>query len=120
LQGFPNAEIGKSKILDMVSAMRSFENVDKNNVEEWLQSDVCELGFQHTDTDTANAAAKQKGEDDDGDNKSEEEGRSSERSSMIVNASVTAWHYSVLIQITLVREGLNTETLQPPGKFILL
>jgi hypothetical protein len=24
-----------------------FENVNKDNVEEWLQSDVCELGFQH-------------------------------------------------------------------------
>jgi hypothetical protein len=45
-QGFPNKKISKSEILDMVCAMRSFENVD-----EWLQSDVCELGFQHmTDT----------------------------------------------------------------------
>jgi hypothetical protein len=33
--------------------MRSFE--------QWLQSDACELGFQHmTDRDIANAAAKQK------------------------------------------------------------
>jgi hypothetical protein len=59
LQGFPNEEISKSKILD-VCAMRSFENIDEDNVEEWLQSDTCELGFQHlTDTDIANAAMKQ-------------------------------------------------------------
>jgi hypothetical protein len=34
LQGFPNEEINKSEILDMVCAMRSFENIDKNNIEE--------------------------------------------------------------------------------------
>jgi hypothetical protein len=39
-----------------VSAVRSFENVDENNT-EWLQSEVCKLGFQHiTDTNTSNAA----------------------------------------------------------------
>jgi hypothetical protein len=42
MQGFPN-EISMSEILDMVYAMRHFENV-----EIWLESDVCELGFQHT------------------------------------------------------------------------
>jgi hypothetical protein len=42
LQGFPNEEISKSEILNMVCAMRSFENVDKDNIEEWLQSDACE------------------------------------------------------------------------------
>jgi hypothetical protein len=30
LQGFPNEEISKSKNLDMVCAMRSFENIDDN------------------------------------------------------------------------------------------
>jgi hypothetical protein len=39
-----NEEISKSKILDMVFAMRSFENNDEDNNKEWLQSDVCELG----------------------------------------------------------------------------
>jgi hypothetical protein len=34
LQGFPNEEISKSKILDMVCAMRSFKNVDKDNIDE--------------------------------------------------------------------------------------
>jgi hypothetical protein len=48
LQGFPNEEISKSKILDMVCAVRSFENSNEDNVEEWLQSDACEVGFQHT------------------------------------------------------------------------
>jgi hypothetical protein len=34
LQSFPNKEISKSKILDMVCAMRSFENIDKDDAEE--------------------------------------------------------------------------------------
>jgi hypothetical protein len=39
--------------------MRSFENADEDNVEEWLQSDVCEVGFQHTtNTAIANVATK--------------------------------------------------------------
>jgi hypothetical protein len=46
LQGFPNEEISKSKILDMICAMKSFQNTDEDN-KEWLQSDACELGFQH-------------------------------------------------------------------------
>jgi hypothetical protein len=44
--------ISKSKILDMVCAMRSFENINKDN-KEWLQSDECEVGCQHmTDRQT--------------------------------------------------------------------
>jgi hypothetical protein len=67
-----------SKILDMVCAMIRFENVNKYNAEEWLQSDACELGFQHmTDIDIANAAVKQKDEEG-GEDKSEEGGQSSE------------------------------------------
>jgi hypothetical protein len=61
LQGFLNKEVSKSKILDKACAIKSSENVDKENVEKWLQSDVCELGFQHvTNMDTANATMKQK------------------------------------------------------------
>jgi hypothetical protein len=63
LQGFPNEEISKSEILDKVCAVRSFENVSEDNVEEWFQSDVCELGFQHVDTDIVNVVAKQMGEE---------------------------------------------------------
>jgi hypothetical protein len=49
----------------------------KDNVEEWLQSDVCELGFQHmTDSDIVNANCETKGTRRDGD-ESEEEGQSS-------------------------------------------
>jgi hypothetical protein len=33
LQGFPDEEIGKSKILDMMCAVRSFGNVNEDNVE---------------------------------------------------------------------------------------
>jgi hypothetical protein len=71
LQGFPNEEISKSEILDMVCAMTSFENFDEDNGEEWLQSDGCELIFQHM-TEIANAAAKQKGEEEGGEDESEE------------------------------------------------
>jgi hypothetical protein len=47
LQGFPNKEISKSKILDTVYAVRCSENIDKNSIEEWLQSDTCKMDFQH-------------------------------------------------------------------------
>jgi hypothetical protein len=44
----------------MACAMRSLENIDEDN-EELLQSDLCELCFQHmTDMDIVNAAVKQK------------------------------------------------------------
>jgi hypothetical protein len=79
LQGFHNEVISKSKILDMVCAMRSFENTNKNNTEEWLQSDACESDFQHmTDTDIVSAATKQKGKEEGGEDESEEEGENSE------------------------------------------
>jgi hypothetical protein len=56
----------------MVCAIRSFENTDKDNVEKWLQSGVCELGFQHmTDTDTVNATVKQKCEEEVGEDENE-------------------------------------------------
>jgi hypothetical protein len=59
--------------------MMCFESADENNVEEWLQSDVCEPGSQHmTDTGIVNAAMKQKEEEEDGEDESEEEGESSE------------------------------------------
>jgi hypothetical protein len=46
----------------MVCAVRNFENVDEDNIEEWLWSDGCELGFQHvTDADIAHAAHETKG-----------------------------------------------------------
>jgi hypothetical protein len=32
LQGLPNEEVSKSKILDMVCAMRSFENIHKETL----------------------------------------------------------------------------------------
>jgi hypothetical protein len=71
LQGFPDEEISKSEILDMVCVMKNFENIDKDNVEEWLQSDACERGFQHmTDTDIV-YAAKQKFGEEGGEDKSE-------------------------------------------------
>jgi hypothetical protein len=76
---FPYEEISKPKILDMLCAMRSSENVSEDNIEEWLQSDACELSLQHmTDTDITNAATKQKGEEEGGEDEIEEEGESSE------------------------------------------
>jgi hypothetical protein len=61
LQGFPNKEISKSKILDMVCAMKSCENVYVSDAEEWLQSNVCERVFQHMTVNIADAT-KQKEE----------------------------------------------------------
>jgi hypothetical protein len=40
LQGFPNKEISMFKILYMVCAVRSSENADEGNIEEWLQGDL--------------------------------------------------------------------------------
>jgi hypothetical protein len=34
LQGFPNEELSKSAILDMVCAVRSYESIGKGNVEK--------------------------------------------------------------------------------------
>jgi hypothetical protein len=76
LQGFPNEEISKSKILVKVCAIRNFVNVNKDN-EEWLQSDVCELGIQHMiDSDIISAAAKQKDEEEGGEDERDDEGES--------------------------------------------
>jgi hypothetical protein len=74
-----------------------FENIDKDKVEEWLQSYAFELGFQHmTDTDIANAAVKQKGDGEGGDDESEE-GQSSECVSHIMALQC--------VDTTWVREG---------------
>jgi hypothetical protein len=40
-----NEEISKSKILDMVCAMRISDTVYEDSIERWLQSVVCELRF---------------------------------------------------------------------------
>jgi hypothetical protein len=75
MQGFPSEEISKSKTGHMVYAMKSFKNVSKDPTEEWLQSDACDLSFQHmADTGTVSAAVKQKGEG----GKDESEGQNSE------------------------------------------
>jgi hypothetical protein len=73
IYGLSGAEISKSEHPDMVCAMRSSENVDEDNVEEWIQSDACELGFQNmTHTHAVNAATKQEREEEDGDDESDE------------------------------------------------
>jgi hypothetical protein len=68
LRGFISEEISRSTILDMVCAVRSLKMCGCGcNFEEWLQSNVCELSFQHMmDTDIANAATKEKGEEEGG------------------------------------------------------
>jgi hypothetical protein len=88
LQSFPNEEIGKSKILDMVCTMRSFENFNEDNIKEWLQSDVCELGFQHM-TRTLLMLPRNKRE-------KKRVGRMRVKNDKVVSAPVIAWHYSVL------------------------
>lgn len=61
LQSFRNEEISKSKIRNILCAMRSFKNIGEDNSEEWWKSDVCEVSFQHM-TDKVNNAMKQKRE----------------------------------------------------------
>jgi hypothetical protein len=77
LQGFPNKETSRSKILDTVCAMRCSENFDKIILKNGYKMihDACELGFQHmTVMDIVNAAAKQKGKEEDGEDESKEKG----------------------------------------------
>jgi hypothetical protein len=54
------------------------KSANNDNIEEWLQSDACELGFQHDRHGHCDAAAKQKGEEADGEDESEGGGQSSE------------------------------------------
>lgn len=37
VEGFPIEKTIKTKILGLVCAMRSFENIDKDNIDEWMQ-----------------------------------------------------------------------------------
>jgi hypothetical protein len=49
-----------------------FRKHQRRNVKEWLQSGVCEVGFQNmTDTNAVNAAVKQKGEEGGGEDAGE-------------------------------------------------
>jgi hypothetical protein len=58
VQAVPNKDISKSKILGILCAMKSSENTKEDNV-EWLQSNVCELAFQHIRDMVIDAAKKQ-------------------------------------------------------------
>jgi hypothetical protein len=58
----------KSKILDMVCAMRNFENINKEILKNSYRV-MCAVGFQHMknrQTDIVNATTKQKGEEEGG------------------------------------------------------
>jgi hypothetical protein len=44
-----------------------FQKYQQRNSEKWLQSNACEVGFQHM-TDIVNAAMKQNGEEEGGKN----------------------------------------------------
>jgi hypothetical protein len=93
--------------------MRNFVNVDEDN-KEWLQSDVCELGFQNN-RKTLSMLSQNKRENN-------RVGRMDvKKKEKLMSMSVKAWCYSVLTlyYTTRVREVLNIVTLQPPEKFIL-
>jgi hypothetical protein len=92
------------------------KNIDEDTVKEWLQNDACELGFQHTtDRQTLSMLPQNKRE-------KKRVGRMRVKKKKAGSMSVIAWCYSVLTlyNITWVREGLNTVTVQLPGKFVLL
>jgi hypothetical protein len=63
-QGFPNEEICKSKILDIVCAMGSFKNINRGTLKNGYRV-MCEICFQHI-TDIVSAALKEKGEEEGG------------------------------------------------------
>jgi hypothetical protein len=45
-----------------VSALKSFKNINEENLAEWLQSGSCEPDFQYmTDADIISFATKQRG-----------------------------------------------------------
>jgi hypothetical protein len=47
LNSFSDEESSKPKILDMVCAMKSFENINKEVLKNGQEGDACEVGFQH-------------------------------------------------------------------------
>jgi hypothetical protein len=67
----------------------------QKNIEEWLQSDACELGFQHMTNGIISAAMKEKG----GEDGSEIHTACEEESKQFTKASD---HYIVFLKITLV------------------
>jgi hypothetical protein len=44
-QGFSKESVNNSEITDLVNILKGFENSDKENFEEWLQSQTFESGF---------------------------------------------------------------------------
>jgi hypothetical protein len=70
LQGFLNKEICKSEILDMVYAMRSFENINEETLKNSYRVMRVKWASSIRQTNTVNTAAKQKREED-GENQSE-------------------------------------------------
>lgn len=83
-----------------------------SNLQYCLQCDVCEAVWDHMrGTDIVNADVKQQGDEEGGEDGIEErETEGTEYS----NHSMTLW------LTTWVRRGMNTVTLQFPGKSVLL
>jgi hypothetical protein len=71
LQGVPNKEVSKSKILNMVWAMRSFENNDEETLKNGYRVMHVKRTSSTWQTDTVNAPVKQKGEQEYGEDESE-------------------------------------------------
>jgi hypothetical protein len=59
LQGFPNEEISKSEILDMVCAVRSFEYIYKETLKNGCTVMCVKWASSTRQTDIVNAAMKQ-------------------------------------------------------------
>lgn len=61
LQRLPNKKSVSPKFVTW-SYAKKFWKVNEDNAEKWVQSGVCQLGFQHmTRMDITNTTAKQKG-----------------------------------------------------------
>jgi hypothetical protein len=96
LQGFPSEEISKSKILDMVCAMRSFENIN----EEMLMNGYSVMRVNWPSStrqiDIVNATRKQKGEEEGGEDQNEI------HTAVSKHFTKTSDHYKPFLRITSV------------------
>ena len=57
-EGFSESEVSESNLRELVNEMKGFENVDEEDLCEWLEGEKSESGFRHmTDEDIINVYA---------------------------------------------------------------
>ena len=64
-QAFSDEEITTAQIMNLATGLNGFEDVDEENLNEWLKIDACEPGFQYmSDAEIVTAASQQNKEED--------------------------------------------------------